>query len=140
MATEHTVLMGLESLMRTDDFVPSFRFNHFIRLDEGHDRPVWESLSSNAKLIPFSPEDIIVSGVYLLAKINSNDQSFIDLSELQNLNEVDSHIKNTLVNHVVHIYPLHISSLAQIENSLRSFDKLGIKYKVYKEIENILSL
>ena len=134
MAVEHTLLMALENKNDSNDFIPNHKFDLFVRLDEGRDRPVWESLSTKGRLIPFSPEFIIEGGDVLLSHMLEDKESFIDLSELESIDNIHSTLEQKLKNYVVHLYPLYDSGMAHIRGSSMALNKLGIKFKIYETL------
>jgi hypothetical protein len=93
MAIIHTALMGLQKLS-TEGFYEEKITSGLIRLDEGHDRPVWEHLSREARLIPYSPETIMLDGILLLAmtELGLNSVEGINTASKESVEECFNYI------------------------------------------------
>ena len=93
MAILHAALMGLQQIQE-DGFYERRVTSGLIRLDEGHDRPVWEHLSKDVRLIPRSPETIMFDGLILLAitELGLANLEAINLASIKSLENCHSYV------------------------------------------------
>jgi len=145
MTILHTAIMGLEKINK-DNFYEQRITTGLIRLDEGHDRPVWEHLSKKTKLIPFSPETIFLDGIILLAitelGVDLNDlvkgknealhdqDHFIDLNLDSTPSAIYEKLANILKDHKLNVFALENKG-GQLSEEL---SRLGIKHEIFVKI------
>ena len=142
MTILHSAIMGLEKINK-DTFYEQRITTGLIRLDEGHDRPVWEHLSKKAKLIPYSPETIFLDGIILLAitelgvelaelvkvenKALDDQEHFIDLNLDSTPSAIYEKLANILKDHQLNVFALENKG----DQFSEELSRLGIKHEIF---------